>query len=75
MRVPLRLIAPVLLAAAGAMAPTAPATAVDNPVGAVTCLTETPTAVTDIAADPKGALDPDSLLDPATAPGTSCLVP
>ncbi|MFF9485947.1 hypothetical protein [Streptomyces sp. NPDC014676] len=75
MRVPLRLIAPVLLAAVGVTASTAPATAVDNPVGTVTCLTEAPTAVDDIAADPKGALDPDSLLDPATAPGVSCLAP
>ena len=75
MRVPLRLIALGLLAAAGAMASTAPATAVDNPVGTVTCLTEAPTAVDDIAADPKGALDPDSLLDPAAAPGVSCIAP
>ncbi|MGC0376030.1 hypothetical protein [Streptomyces sp. SAI-229] len=75
MRAPLRLVALVLLAAAGATAPTAPAAAVDNPVGTVTCLTEAPSAVDDIAADPKGALDPDSLLDPATAPGVSCLAP
>ncbi|WP_371100593.1 hypothetical protein [Streptomyces sp. PU_AKi4] len=68
MRVPLRLIAPVLLAAAGAMASTAPATAVDNPVGTVTCLTEAPAAVTELA-------DPATLLDPATAPGVSCIAP
>lgn len=69
MRVPLRLLVPVLLAA-GAMASTVSATAVDNPVGAVTCLTGTLTSVTDVAADPAAVR-----LGPAAAPGMPCLAP
>lgn len=59
------------LAAAGLLALAAPATAADEPGKTVTCLAEAPGT---IVADPKGTLAPDSLLDPATAPGLSCLV-
>ncbi|MDX3641929.1 hypothetical protein [Streptomyces sp. MB09-02B] len=61
------------LALAGAMAPAAHA--VPDPVGTVTCLAETPAAVTELAADPTALVDPAALLDPAGAPAVSCLAP
>lgn len=60
------------LALAGAMAPAAHA--IPDPVGTVTCIAETPAAVTELA-DPAALLDPTALLDPAAAPGASCLAP
>ncbi|MGW0846121.1 hypothetical protein ACWD26_39510 [Streptomyces sp. NPDC002787] len=60
------------LALAGAMAPAA--NAVPDPVATVTCLTETPAAVTELA-DPAALLDPAGLLDPTAAPGAGCLAP
>lgn len=59
------------LAFAGVMAPAA--TAVPDPVHTITCLAETPTAATELAADPAAVADPAALLDPAGAPGVSCL--
>ncbi|MFC8388212.1 MULTISPECIES: hypothetical protein [unclassified Streptomyces] len=74
MRVALRLVVPVLLATAGAMASTAPATAVADPVATIACLTEAPAAATALV-DPAALRDPAALLDPAGAPGVSCLAP
>ncbi|MFJ5557834.1 hypothetical protein ACIQCD_10500 [Streptomyces sp. NPDC093250] len=71
MRVPLRLIAPVLLAVAGAMASTAPATAVPNPIATITCLTD---AAGVEPADPATLLDPADLFH-AEGPVTTCLAP
>ncbi|MFC8373979.1 hypothetical protein ACFUIT_39580 [Streptomyces sp. NPDC057239] len=71
MRVALRLVVPVLLATAGAMASTAPATAVPDPVAMVECLANAPTELV----DPASLLDPAALLDPAGAPGVPCLAP
>jgi hypothetical protein len=47
---------------------TASADIIPDPVATLTCLTETPTSVTETA-------DPATLLDPAGAPGVSCLAP
>ncbi|MDG5801586.1 hypothetical protein P9869_02705 [Streptomyces ossamyceticus] len=60
------------LALAGALAPAAHA--VPDPAATVTCLTETPAGVAELA-DPAALLDPAGLVDPAGAPGVSCLAP
>ncbi|UUU23552.1 hypothetical protein [Streptomyces sp. DSM 40750] len=58
------------LALAGAMAPTA--NAIPDPVGAVTCLTETPAGATELV-DPAALLDPAGLTDPTALPGVGCV--
>jgi hypothetical protein len=60
------------LALAGATAPAA--NAIPDPVGTVTCVTETPAGVTEFV-DPAVLLDPAGLVDPAGLPGVSCLAP
>ncbi|GGX13744.1 hypothetical protein GCM10010297_39090 [Streptomyces malachitofuscus] len=67
MRVSLRLIALGLLTAAGAMASTAPATAMVDPVSTLYCVTE---AVG--LADPTAAIDPTDLLNTG-GPVTGCV--
>ncbi|MET9843261.1 hypothetical protein ACFZC6_19880 [Streptomyces ossamyceticus] len=60
------------LALTGALTPAAHA--VPDPTTTVTCLTETPAGVAELAA-PADLLAPAGLLDPAAAPGVSCLAP
>ncbi|MFG2006857.1 hypothetical protein ACGFNU_47705 [Spirillospora sp. NPDC048911] len=74
MRVLVRSAVLALAPVAVMMGTAAPSSAIIDPVGAVTCLSETPAAITNLA-DPAAVLDPAGLHLPAEVPGVSCLAP